>query len=196
MKRMAIVGLDGLPPNILELLIEHFSNKLSFLSDCLSSYTIHKMESTIPYITPPAWVSITTGVNPGKHAIYDFFKLKRVYNGFDLSPVSSYDVKYPCFWNILGKYKLTSLIVNVPPFYPAIPLRGVMISGPPITKLSVFPKYLLPTIKHMGYKVDIDNVGIGLRYDKVNTLKKMINIVHSRIKVCKYLMNKYLYQKY
>lgn len=34
--------------------------------------TYGNLESTIPPITDPAWVSFATGKNPGKHGCYDF----------------------------------------------------------------------------------------------------------------------------
>ena len=70
--RLAIIGLDGasfnyLGPILKSGAIPNFQRLINkgVGSDCLS---------TIPPLTPPAWSTMLTGVNPGKHGIFDFLQ--------------------------------------------------------------------------------------------------------------------------
>lgn len=77
-----ILGLDGGTFEIIDPLIKQ--NKLPNLSYLIKNGCHGILKSTIHPITAPAWTSFMTGVNPGKHGIYDFsIKLPR-----------SYEIKY------------------------------------------------------------------------------------------------------
>ena len=61
------------------------------------------LESTIPPITGPAWLSMATGKNPGKTGVYDFL-VKRSEEFSSISAISSYDFKINNpFWDLLNK---------------------------------------------------------------------------------------------
>ena len=83
------------------------------------------LRSTTPHYSAPAWVSIVTGVGPGKHGIYDFFHTDCV----EKKLVNSRYRKYPAVWNYLTDIGKRSIIVNVPGTYPPEPINGVMITG-------------------------------------------------------------------
>jgi predicted AlkP superfamily phosphohydrolase/phosphomutase len=77
-------------------------------------------------VTPCAWTSFKTGVNPGKHGIFDFYYLdenrqQRVnFNRFH---------EYKSIWRILSENGLRCCIYNVPFTFPPEKVNGVMISG-------------------------------------------------------------------
>jgi len=82
--------------------------------------------STIPYATVPAWPSFITGVNPGKHGVFDFFVPEQ---GGKRRIVQSGDIAVKPFWEILSHYGKRCIIMNVPCTYPPRPINGVIISG-------------------------------------------------------------------
>lgn len=74
-RRLIVIGLDGASYNYLDPVLKtgRVPNFRRFFdvgarSDCLS---------TIPPLTPPAWSTMMTGVNPGKHGIFDFIQPDR-----------------------------------------------------------------------------------------------------------------------
>jgi len=67
------------------------------------------LKSTILPLTPMAWTSIATGVNPGKHGIFDFVKFDESYN---TRLVTSFDVKYPRIHEMVALKGLKSVCIN------------------------------------------------------------------------------------
>ena len=112
-----------------------------------------RLKSTIPPQTAPAWTSITTGVNPGKHGIYYFYN-------FSTSPitiVNATNTSTPRIWDYVGATNQRSVVVNVPITYPASEISGYMVSGIPpwyFDEKSVYPADLLDRLKGTGYEID------------------------------------------
>lgn len=70
--RLIIIGLDGASFNYLDPILK--TGKLPNFSRFFSEGTSADCLSTIPPLTPPAWSTMLTGVNPGKHGIFDFLQ--------------------------------------------------------------------------------------------------------------------------
>src|SRR5262249_40888642 len=68
-KRVVILGLDGLDYGLTEQLLSE--GKLPHLA-ALRKRCFKPLGTTLPPISPVAWSSFQTGVNPGKHGIFDF----------------------------------------------------------------------------------------------------------------------------
>ncbi len=70
-KRAIVVGLDGFDPQLVRRYMEegHLPN-FHALSE---QGSFRSLETTLPSISPVAWSSFATGVNPGKHRIFDFY---------------------------------------------------------------------------------------------------------------------------
>ena len=71
-KRLIIIGLDGASFNYLDPILE--SGKLPNFARFFKSGVRSDCLSTIPPLTPPAWSTMLTGVNPGKHGVFDFLQ--------------------------------------------------------------------------------------------------------------------------
>src|SRR5579862_9510364 len=105
-----------------------------------------RLKSGVPPQTAPAWTSITTGVNPGKHGIYYFYN-------FATSPitiVNATNSSTPRIWDYLGALNERSVVVNVPVTYPVQEMSGSMVAGIPpwfIDEKSVYPDALLGRLK-------------------------------------------------
>ena len=110
------------------------------------------LKSIIPPVTSPAWTSIMTGVNPGKHGIFEFYTLKE--DSYNTRLVSSIDRQTPALWNLLNQYGLRVGVLNVPTTYPPDPIDGWMISGmmgaPTFGKAACFPPELANEIDELG----------------------------------------------
>ena len=93
--KVLVIGLDGASYDIIRTAM--IQGKMPFLKNLFEKKrNIVKLRSTIPSSTAPSWTSMMTGVNPGKHGIYDFL----IHNGFKERPARYSDVKKPFVWDI------------------------------------------------------------------------------------------------
>src|SRR5262249_18422304 len=68
-ERVVVVGLDGLDPNRVRTLLG--AGRLPNLKRLAETGSFTELGTTLPPISPVAWSSFMTGVNPGKHNIFD-----------------------------------------------------------------------------------------------------------------------------
>lgn len=147
--RMVIVGLDGLDPNMVDKLISE--GKLPNFARLKETGTYARLNTTCPPISPVAWSSFMTGVNPGRHNIYDFLTRDKKTYLPDLSsahigkarrtlslgkysiPLGKPEIKLlrksKPFWSILGEHGIFSTVLRVPITFPPEKFRGVMLSA-------------------------------------------------------------------
>ena len=85
MRRVVILGLDGLDPNLVEELIEEGS--LPNLAKLKVEGSYRRLGTTWPPLSPVAWSSFSTGTNPGKHNIFDFISRDKATYGPMMSSV-------------------------------------------------------------------------------------------------------------
>src|SRR5687768_3667153 len=69
-QRVFVLGFDGMDPTLARQYMDE--GKLPNLKRLSETGTFAKLETTQPSESPVAWSSFATGVNPGKHNIYDF----------------------------------------------------------------------------------------------------------------------------
>jgi predicted AlkP superfamily phosphohydrolase/phosphomutase len=69
-QRVFVIGFDGMDPTLARKYMDE--GKLPNLKKLAESGTFATLGSTQPSESPTAWSSFATGVNPGKHNIYDF----------------------------------------------------------------------------------------------------------------------------
>jgi predicted AlkP superfamily phosphohydrolase/phosphomutase len=72
---IVIIGLDGADPQIIQRL--HEQGRLEHLSGLIDEGAFSTMHSTHIPITPSAWTSMLTGMNPGKHGVFGFTELEQ-----------------------------------------------------------------------------------------------------------------------
>ncbi len=148
-KRFVVLGLDGLDPKMTEKLLAQ--GKLPNLAKLRDQGCFKTLASTIPPISPVAWSSFQTGVNPGKHNIFDF--LTRDKHSY-VPKLSSVDIREPRrsislgkyqfplgksdirmlrkgkpFWKSLGEHGIFSTVIRVPITFPPEKFPGVQLSA-------------------------------------------------------------------
>ncbi len=116
-----VIGLDCLPP---ELVFDRFN--LPNLRGLMRSGVHGPLRSTIPPITVPAWISMTTGKDPGELGLYGF--RNRPDRGYGWSIASSRDVRAETIWDLLGRNGKAVIVSGVPLTYPPKPVNGCLIS--------------------------------------------------------------------
>ena len=108
--KVLVIGIDGATWDIIDPLINF--GKLENLGRLISRGVHGKLESSIPPVTGPAWVSFATGKNPGKHGCYDFVLPQNHIN--ELKAISSLDIQGKTIYEILNSSSKKSIIINLP----------------------------------------------------------------------------------
>jgi predicted AlkP superfamily phosphohydrolase/phosphomutase len=125
MRRFLLIGLDGAEPSLVECWMrEGFMPHLERLRR-RGSYL--PLQSTMPPATFPAWTTCVTGVNPGRHGIFDFTEINP--GTYSLRFLNANDRKAPALWNILSAAGKRVAVIGVPATYPPDPVNGIMLSG-------------------------------------------------------------------
>jgi predicted AlkP superfamily phosphohydrolase/phosphomutase len=99
---------------------------LPFISSLCESGVYGTMQSCLPPITVPAWACMTSGMDPGSLGLYGF-RNRASYEYQDLALANSRSVGWPRLWEMAGQSGLRSVVLGVPPSYPAQPIKGLMV---------------------------------------------------------------------
>jgi predicted AlkP superfamily phosphohydrolase/phosphomutase len=152
MKRVAVIGLDGVPYSLLKSLV--IKGAMPHFAELMSNGSFIELKSSIPPISAVAWTSFLTGKNPGEHGIFGFTDVDMYFRRLILP---SFDhIKSSTIWHNHPDKK--SIVINLPFTYPARPLNGKLIAGfvAPIFGRAVYPESLLPWLQKLQYKIDVD----------------------------------------
>jgi len=125
-RKVYLIGIDGGSPKLLKLLIRE--GYLPNFKKIMEDGVFGSLESTIPPVTAPAWTSMMTGVNPGKHGLFSFEVFSPKGNGIRFA--SSRSARTKRLWEILNDFGKSSGIINCPLTYPPPKkMKGFLISG-------------------------------------------------------------------
>ncbi|MFC1712002.1 alkaline phosphatase family protein, partial [Patescibacteria group bacterium] len=180
-KKVVIVGLDGATWKLLLPWINQ--GELPFFKKLMKSGVYGNLKSTIPPMTAPAWVSFQTGVNPGKHGVFDFVEYDK--NGEE-HIVNSDSIKIPKIWEILEKYGKKSCIINMPVTYPPSKTKkSIIISSflTPPGKPYTSPPEIQRELEKINYQIDVLFEKYGLFISGEDLLKNRSKIYKQAFKI-------------
>lgn len=148
-KKLIFLGLDGLDPGLTEKFMAE--GKLPNLSHLKQTGSYHRLRTTFPALSPVAWSTFATGVNPAKHNIFDFLNRDlrsyapeissgKVKASRRVMKVGKYRIplarpslelrrKSEPFWKILGRHDIGSTILRVPVTFPPEQFKGRQLSA-------------------------------------------------------------------
>jgi len=186
--RVLLIGLDGATMNMIKAGVS--SGKLPTFKRLMERGAWGELKSSIPPLSPPAWSSIFTGVNPGKHGIYNFVKHRK--DSKALTPISSRDLRLEPVWKILSRRGKRCIMMNMPFAYPLEPVNGVLIAGlgaPSRDSDFTFPKQWRELILRMFPDYDVDfNEDLILQEGFTKHLSKIDRVSNANIQLYKYLL--------
>jgi len=190
-KRIVILGLDGGSWDCLDFFMS--KGVMPNLKELIQAGVSGISESVVPPVTAPAWSSFQTGVNPGKHGVYDFVKYRQ--GIYSTTFVNSKDIGVKTIWDIASDAGKKIISVNVPMTYPPSKIRGIIISGlmtPNKNCRFTYPDHLLSEIeKEIGdYQIFVDP---ALYWEKgcQHFVDRCIHVEKKRLDAALYLMRKY-----
>jgi predicted AlkP superfamily phosphohydrolase/phosphomutase len=122
--RILCLGLDGADYDVVRDLLA--KGRLPTLGRLAREGAFGPLRSTIPAVTPTAWSSFLTGLNPGGHGIFNFSTNPN--RGRHRIESAASRGGSP-FWRALGPAGLRSAFVGIPFTYPAEPLAGIVVTG-------------------------------------------------------------------
>jgi predicted AlkP superfamily phosphohydrolase/phosphomutase len=148
-RKVVILGLDGLDPDRCERLMER--GELPHLARLREEGTYRRLGTSMPALSPVAWSTFATGVDPSGHGIFDFIardprnyapslsssevygRTRMVGMGPFRVPVSRGGVRglrrSRTFWSVLSAHGVRSAVMRVPITFPVEKIDGVMIAG-------------------------------------------------------------------
>src|SRR5207248_867430 len=125
-RKLIFLGLDGLDPGLVEKFMA--AGKLPNLSRLREQGGFNRLRTTFPALSPVAWSTFATGVNPARHSMFDFLNRSlhsympelsstRVRNPERILKLGKYRIplsrplvemrrKSRTFWNILGEHRI------------------------------------------------------------------------------------------
>src|SRR5436853_5802530 len=156
--RVLLFGVDGLAFSVLRPLIEQ--GMLPNFQRLRVEGVQGVLQSTTPPMTPPAWMSISTGLSPAKHGVYDFWDYKQTEKG-PQPYIMTHRKGGKAIWNMLSEWGKRVVVANVPMTYPPEPVNGIMLSGymapdirSNVTYPTSFKEELLQTVPE--YQIDLN----------------------------------------
>jgi predicted AlkP superfamily phosphohydrolase/phosphomutase len=156
-----ILGLDGATWTNLRPLAER--GEMPTLRRLMAEGAWGDLESTIPALTPPAWASLVTGTNPGKHGIYHF-RHTPAGDYYQRRLNTARDIHSATLWQRLGQRGKQVGVINVPLSHPVYPVNGFITSdafAPDSKHVQVYPRELMAAF-FANYIVDVDNYPTAL----------------------------------
>jgi predicted AlkP superfamily phosphohydrolase/phosphomutase len=122
-RKVLIVGLDCAPGEI----VFDRRGELPVLKSLIDRGVSGNLRSSDPPITIPAWMVMTTGMDPGRLGLYGF-RHRVGYSYKEMWIANSRAVRGKKLWDYIGEQGGTSTLVSIPPSYPVYPVAGNMIS--------------------------------------------------------------------
>lgn len=184
-RKVIVIGLDCAAP---KLLFQDFYNRLPNLSMMIQKGVYGNLRSCNPPITIPAWMVMSTGVDPGSLGLYGFRHRK----GFSYNQgwiANAKSVKRKTIWDYAGKVGKKVSLISVPPSYPPSPVNGNMIScfiTPGVDRPYTYPESLQAEIEDLfgEYMFDV----VFRTEDRDVILDDLYKMTDKRFKVIEYLM--------
>jgi len=188
--RTILFGVDGLSFRVLHPLMQR--GELPNFQKLRDAGSEAILESKYPPLTPAAWTSISTGMKPAAHGVYDFWEYDEPQQPGTprRAHIQTHRKGSKAIWNILSEYGKRVLIMNVPITYPPETVNGIMISGYMTPGSEVNFTYPL-AFKEELYRA-VPDYKIDLEHDDMLAIKPLldatIKMTEQRIKLMRYLM--------
>ncbi len=186
-KKAMVIGLDCATP---QLVFDEFRDELPNLGRLMDSGRHGILQSTIPPITCPAWMSMLTSKSPGDLGFYGFRNRKdHSYEG--MSFALSHMVNDDTVWDILGKHDKRCIVIGVPQTFPPKPLNGWLVTSfltPDTDSDYTYPADFKREVERVvgEYKIDVDNFR---SQERQRVLDEIYEMTEKRFRLSRHLLD-------
>ena len=151
---LLVIGWDAATPELIEPWMA--DGTLPHLAALARRGRWGRLRSLIHPLSPAAWTSAFTGLNPGRHGIWDFGQ--RLPGSYEVQPTGAHLRSGATLWDIAGDCGLRSVVINVPLTHPSPPMEGLLVPGVGAASLegATRPRSLADRIaaEVPGYRID------------------------------------------
>ncbi len=183
-RRILVLGLDGASFDIIEPMVR--CGRLPNLARLMTEGSSGVLESTLPPVTIPAWVSMVTGKNPGKLGVFDLLRRE----GYSVEPNGyCYGGNMP-LWHILNAYGVRTGVMNLPGTYPPEEVNGFMVTGmmtPSKRSPFSYPSTLAADLDNTVSQYEID-VPQWQYFDEEHFIKDVYKVTEKRGRAAEHLI--------
>ncbi len=147
-ERVLIIGVDSATFDLIEPWVA--AGHLPNLAKLMAEGAWGPLASTLQPATAPAWVTFMTGVNQGRHGLYDF--VRRRPDSYAVEVTNATHVGAPTFFDLLSQAGRRVISVNVPYTSPPRPINGIAVGGPfapAMTPELVHPATFYPKLREL-----------------------------------------------
>jgi len=137
-EKVLVLGWDGATFDVIRPLIAR--GRLPHTARLMEQGAFAKLRSTTPAVTPVAWTTMVTGVNPGKHGIFDGHQRDLATGQIRFANAAMR--RAPALWSLVNAHGGRTAVLNVPVTYPPEPVNGFLAPGmfaPPGAADAIFP---------------------------------------------------------
>ncbi len=120
-----IVGLDGATLRLVQPWAEQ--GILPNLAELMRRGAWGHLMAPMPPVTFPSWTTFMTGVNPGRHGIFDF--TRREPDSYAVRFVNATFRKAPTIWRMMSDAGMRVCSLGIPGNYPPEAVNGYTLSG-------------------------------------------------------------------
>jgi predicted AlkP superfamily phosphohydrolase/phosphomutase len=152
--RLTVIGLDAATFSVIDPMLE--AGQLPNLKRIFDEGSRGILRSTIHPLTTQAWTTMLTGVNAGRHGMWDF--CDRDESGYRLRLVNGSHRRAPAVWELLTAADRRVGIVNVPFTWPAQPVNGFMLAGIDAASREAGMTYPKELLRDLRRRFDFDKL--------------------------------------
>jgi len=181
-KRVFILGLDALEPDY----IKRWKDELPNLTKLGEEGCHDLLESTLPYNSPVAWTSFFTGMNAGKHGIFNWGHWREEASSFE--PYSYNDIRARTLMEYLSDNNVSCSVLGFPMCYPSRSLEKVVwvcgLFHPESAGISelVSPPGIMNELKENGIELELSRPSQELMKQNMDEyLRQNIGINNRRV---------------
>ena len=123
--KVLVIGWDGATFDLLKPWVE--AGELPNLERLMDEGVHGRLRSVPNMNSGPAWTTVATGLNPGKHGVYGLVGFTE--GSYRLRPLNAADRHGRTIWRRLSEAGQRVVVMNLPITHPAEPVNGVLVAG-------------------------------------------------------------------
>lgn len=190
--KVLVIGWDGATFDLLKPWVE--AGELPNLERLMEEGVHGRLRSVPNMNSGPAWTTVATGLNPGKHGVYGLVGFTE--GSYRLRPLNAADRHGRTIWQRLSQAGKRMVIMNLPITYPAEPVNGVLLAGGDAPSTSS-PQFSYPEGLIEEIESQVPEYILAARLDgliragkKQEALDRVHQMIEGRTRAAQYLMDR------